>query len=69
MMFEASAVARGPISAVSPGLANKDKEIISAARLGNLGKILGLRIIDFNFRDKFLRKNHFAVLSLEGCVG
>ena len=59
-MFEASAVARGPVSAVPPGLANKDKEIISAASLGNLGKILGLRIRDFNFRDKFLRKNPFV---------
>ena len=41
-MFEAAAEARGPISAVTLGLASNDKEIISAARVGNLGKILGL---------------------------
>ena len=41
-MFEAAAEARGPISEVSPGLASNDKEIISAARVGNLGNILGL---------------------------
>ena len=40
--FEASAEPREPISAVSPGLASKDKEIISVARLENLGKIRGL---------------------------
>ena len=35
MMFEAAADARDPISAVSPGLASNDKDIISAARVGN----------------------------------